>query len=491
MNVKVIFKTIGKLLLVEAIMLCLPLIVALIYHEYNYILPFVIPIAILLILGLILSNIIKDNSRMYAKEGFAVVGLSWIFMSLFGALPFTISGIIPNYIDALFETVSGFTTTGSSIISNIDTWYDSAKSLLFWRSFTHWIGGMGVLVFVIAILPKDEGHNIHIIKAEATGPKVGKLVSKVKITARILYLIYFSLTILLFILLLFDPKMSPFDSMIHAFGTAGTGGFGIRSESVGYYSVYSQVIISIFMLIFGVNFNLYYLILIGNFKQVFKNEEFKWYISIVIISTLVIGIDIFLDTSLTYSSIALALKDSFFQVSSIMTTTGFAVADFAKWSTFSKMLLLTLMFIGGCAGSTGGGLKVSRIVILLKSAKRELKKIVHPRSVSNIKMDNATVDESVVKGVNNYFVIIMLIFIISIIIVSLDPNILDLSTVISSVAACLNNIGPGLSDMIGPFGNYGDFSWFSKLTLIITMLIGRLEIYPILLIFNIKNWLKR
>jgi len=491
MNIKVVFSTIGKLLIVEAILLCLPLIVCLIYQEYNYILAFSIPIVALTLIGLLLSRLKTDSSKMFAKEGFAVVGLSWILLSLFGALPFTIGGILPNYLDALFETVSGFTTTGSSIVPNIDLWYESSKSMLFWRSFTHWIGGMGVLVFVIAILPKSEGQNIYLIKAESTGPKVGKLVSKVRLTARILYLIYLGMTLLLFILLLFDPTMPAFDALVHAFGTAGTGGFGVRSESVGYYSTYSQILIAVFMLLFGINFNIFYLLLIGNFKQVFKNEELKWYLGIVTISTILIAVDIFLDTALVYDSIAIAFKDSFFQVSSIITTTGFSTADFAKWSTFSKIILLTLMFIGGCAGSTGGGIKVSRIVILLKSARREIKKLAHPNSVNNIKMDGNTLEEDVIKGVTNYFAIIMIIFVLGIAIISLDPNIKDLTTVITSVAACLNNIGPGLSDMIGPLGSFYNLSWLSKVTLIIAMLIGRLEIYPILLVFNPKVWLNK
>ena len=489
MNVKVIFSTIGKLLLVEAVLLFLPLIVAVVYQEYNYILSFSIPIVALIIIGLLLSRLKTESNKMFSKEGFAVVGLSWILLSLFGALPFTIGGLIPNYIDALFETVSGFTTTGSSVVTNIDSWYEGSKSMLFWRSFTHWVGGLGVLVFVLAILPKSEGQNIYLIKAESTGPKVGKLVSKVKLTARILYLIYLALTLICFILLLFDPTMPAFDALLHAFGTAGTGGFGIHAESIGYYGVYSQIVVAVFMMLFGINFNIFYLLIIGNFKQVFKNNELRWYLGIIILSTVLIGIDIFLDSALAYESILVALKDSYFQVSSIITTTGFATTDFAKWSTFSKIILLTLMFIGGCAGSTGGGIKVSRVVILLKSARREIKKLAHPNSVTNIKMDGDTLEEDVVKGVTNYFAVIMILFVLGILIISLDPNIADLTTVVTSVAACINNIGPGLSDMVGPMGSFADLSYLSKITLIFAMLIGRLEIYPILLVFNPKVWL--
>ena len=489
MNLKVIFSSIGRLLLAEAVLLFAPLVVAIIYQEYNYILPFAVPIVILIIIGLLLSKLKADTAKMFAKEGFVVVGLSWILLSLFGAIPFTLGGLIPNYLDALFETVSGFSTTGASIVTDIDSWYEGAKSMLFWRSFTHWVGGMGVLVFILAILPKSDGHNIYLMRAESTGPKVGKLVSKIKLTARILYLIYLGLTLLCFILLACDPTMPVFDALLHAFGTAGTGGFGLHAESLGYYSVYSQIVVAVFMMLFGINFNIFYLLLIGNFKQVFKNNELRWYLGIIIVSTILISVDIFLDTALAYDSIVVALKDSFFQVSSIITTTGFATADFAKWSTFSKMILLTLMFVGGCAGSTGGGIKVSRVVILLKSIRREIKKIAHPNSVSNIKMDGESLSEDVVKGVTNYFAVIMIIFILGIFVVSLDPNILDLTTVITSVAACLNNIGPGLSDMIGPLGSFAELSYLSKTTLIIAMLIGRLEIYPILLVFNPKVWL--
>ena len=317
------------------------------------------------------------------------------------------------------------------------------------------------------------------------------MVSKVRLTARILYLIYLGLTLLCFLLLVFDPTMPIFDALLHAFGTAGTGGFGLHAESLGYYSVYCQVVVAIFMLLFGINFNIFYLLLIGNFKQVLKNDELKWYLGIVITSTILIAVDIFLDSALAYETLPQAIKDSFFQVSSIITTTGFATTDFAKWSTFSKMILLTLMFVGGCAGSTGGGVKVSRFVILLKSARREIKKLAHPNSVNNIKMDGNTLEEDVVKGVTNYFGIIMILFVFGILIVSLDPNITDLTTVITSVAACLNNIGPGLSDMIGPLGSFADFSGLSKITLIFAMLLGRLEIYPILLVFNPKVWLNK
>ena len=492
MNVKMIFHTLGKILLLEAILMLLPCIVCLVYKEYNHLLSFIIPMLILLGLGIISQIKKPEKNRIFAKEGFLIVGLSWIALSIFGALPFVISGMIPNYIEALFETVSGFSTTGSSIIPNVDVFYSGFKGVLFWRSLTHWIGGMGVLVFVLAILPNSEGQNIYLIKAESTGANVGKLVSKVKVTARILYVIYFVLTLILFLLLCFDPKMSVYDSFIHAFGTAGTGGFGVRSQGIAYYSVYSQIVIAVFMMLFGINFNMFYLLLIGKFRQVIKSEELRWYLGIITIATIVVGIDIFLDASLMYSSIGEALKDSYFQISSIITTTGFATADFAKWSNLSRTILFLLMFVGGCAGSTGGGLKVQRVIILIKSSFRELNKIIHPRQVKNIKFEGNKLDDDVVKGVTNYFAIIMIIFVIALFILSFDKSAaFNLEDNIVAVATCINNIGPGLSNIIGPMASFKPYNDFSKITLTLLMLIGRLEIYPILLIFNVKMWVNK
>lgn len=489
MNYKVILSTLGRLLKVEAVLLFLPLCVSLIYKETSYI-SFVITIIILLAVGFSLTTFLKpERKNFYAREGFIIVGLSWIVMSLFGCLPFVISKQIPNFIDAFFETVSGFTTTGASIISNIDSWYDNAKGLLFYRSFTHWIGGMGVLVFILAIIPKSEGQNIYILKAESTGPKVGKLVSKIKVTARILYLIYFSLTLIETFLLTLDPSMNFFDAIVHSLATAGTGGFGIRSNSVGFYSSYSQIVIAIFMLLFGINFNIFYLILIGKIKQAFKSEELWWYFGFIFISTIAIMIDIYFDVSLAYQNLGIALRDSFFQVSSIITTTGFATVDFQTWSSFSKTILLLLMFVGGCAGSTAGGLKVSRVMILFKSVKREIKKLVHPNSIINIKVDGNPIDEEIVKSVNGYSIMMILILAACLIIVTFNG--LDFETNMTAVISCINNIGPGLGKIIGPAGSYAPFNGLSKLTLIFAMLIGRLEIYPILILFNPKSWLNK
>ena len=481
MNIKMIFYTIGNLLKVEATLLCLPLIVSFIYKENTY-LSWLIPIAALLLFGILLTLKKPEKRNLYAKEGMALVGLSWIVLSLFGCLPFVISRQIPNFIDALFETVSGFTTTGASILTNVE---ELSNSMLFWRSFTHWIGGMGVLVFVLAILPNSEGHNIFILRAESTGPQVGKLVSKVKVTARILYLIYLGFTILEMIFLLFG-KMPVFDSIVTSFATAGTGGFGIKSDSIASYSTYCQMVIAIFMLLFGINFNIFYFIIIGKVAQALKSEELRTYIIIIAVATITIALNIFfvLDVSLS-----VAFKDSFFQVVSFMTSTGFVSTNYDIWPELSQIILFFLMFIGACAGSTGGGMKVSRFMILMKSIKREIKKIIHPNSITNIRLEGTTLDESVVKGVCNYFTVLITIFVVGVIVISLNG--FDFVTTISSVVTTLNNDGPGFGSVIGATGNFASFSVLSKLTLSLLMIIGRLEIYPILVLFSPKVWLNK
>lgn len=481
MNIKMIFYTIGNLLKVEATLLCLPLIVSFIYKENTY-LSWLIPIATLLLFGILLTLKKPEKRNLYAKEGMALVGLSWIVLSLFGCLPFVISRQIPNFVDALFETVSGFTTTGASILTNIE---ELSHSMLFWRSFTHWIGGMGVLVFVLAILPNSEGHNIFILRAESTGPQVGKLVSKVKVTARILYLIYLGFTISEMIFLLFG-KMPLFDSIVTSFATAGTGGFGIKSDSIASYSTYCQMVIAIFMLLFGINFNIFYFIIIGKVAQALKSEELRTYIIIIAVATITIALNIFfvLDVSLS-----VAFKDSFFQVVSFMTSTGFVSTNYDIWPELSQIILFFLMFIGACAGSTGGGMKVSRFMILMKSIKREIKKIIHPNSITNIRLEGTTLDESVVKGVCNYFTMLITIFVVGVLVISLNG--FDFVTTISSVVTTLNNDGPGFGSVIGATGNFASFSVLSKLTLSLLMLIGRLEIYPILILFSPKVWLNK
>ena len=477
MNYKLILHTLGKILLIEALLLIFPLIINFIYQENN-LFAFALTISILMVVGTLLIMVKPKDKRMFVREGFVIVGLAWIVLSLFGALPFTISGKIPNYIDAFFETVSGFTTTGASILNDVEA---MSKSMLFWRSFTHWIGGMGVLVFVLAILPNSEGQNIYLLKAESTGPQVGKLVSKVRFTARILYIIYFGLTLLEVILLLLG-KNSLYESIVMSFGTAGTGGFGIYADSVGGFNIYSQVVIAIFMMLFGINFNIYYLVLIGKIKQAIKSEELRWYLVVILLSTTMITANLMINLNQTFG---IALKDAYFQVSSIMTTTGFATVDFNLWPTFSKTILIIIMFVGGCAGSTGGGSKVSRIVILFKSLKREIQKLLHPNSVAPIKMEGEVVDGTVVKGVNVYFAFVMILLFAGTLLVSFDG--LDFTSTFTGVVACINNIGPGLS-LVGPMGNFDCFSYFSKIILSILMLIGRLEVYPILILFLPKTW---
>lgn len=477
MNYRLILQTIGKILLIEALLLIFPLIVNFIYQEGN-LFAFALTISILMVVGTLLMMVKPKNKSMFIREGFVIVGLAWIVMSLFGALPFTLSGEIPHYIDALFETISGFTTTGASILTDVEA---MSKSMLFWRSFTHWIGGMGVLVFVLAILPNSEGQNIYLLKAESTGPQVGKLVSKVRFTARILYVIYFGLTLLETILLLLG-KNDLFESIVTAFGTAGTGGFGIYGDSIGGFSTYSQIVVAVFMMIFGINFNLYYLILIGKFKQAIKSEELRWYLAVIVVSTILITTNLVVNLN---QSFGIALKDAYFQVSSIITTTGYATVDFNLWPTFSKVILIMIMFVGGCAGSTGGGIKVSRIVILFKTLKREIQKLLHPNSVAPIKMEGEVVDAGVVKGVVVYFAFIIILLFAGTLLVSFDG--LEFTSTFTGVIACVNNIGPGLN-LVGPMGNFDCFSYFSKVVLSILMLIGRLEVYPILILFLPKTW---
>ena len=477
MNYRLILQTLGKILLIEALLLIFPLIVNFIYQENN-LFAFSLTISILMVLGTLLIMIKPKSKAMFVREGFVIVGLAWIVLSLFGALPFVLSKEIPHYIDALFETISGFTTTGASILNDVEA---MSKSMLFWRSFTHWIGGMGVLVFVLAILPNSEGQNIFLLKAESTGPQVGKLVSKVRFTARILYIIYFGLTLLEVVMLLLG-KNSLYEAIVMSFGTAGTGGFGIYADSIGSFNTYSQIVIAVFMMIFGINFNLYYLAIIGKIKQAIKSEELRWYLAVIAVSTILITTNLVVNLN---QSFGVALKDAYFQVSSIMTTTGYATVDFNLWPTFSKVILVMIMFVGGCAGSTGGGIKVSRIVILFKNLKREVQKLLHPNSVSPIKMEGEVIDTGVVKGVNVYFAFIIILLFAGTLLVSFDD--LDFTSTFTGVIACINNIGPGLN-MVGPMGNFDCFSYFSKCILSILMLIGRLEVYPILILFLPKTW---
>ena len=476
MNTSIIRYTLGQVMKIEAILMLLPCIVAVIYGEKEG-LAYLIALSICGIFGII-STLRKPASNVfYLKEGCIATALSWIVLSIFGALPFILSGEIPSFVDALFETVSGFTTTGASILNDVET---LAYCNLFWRSFTHWIGGMGVLVFLLAIIPLSGGSNINLMRAESPGPSVGKLVPKIRYTARLLYIIYFVLTFIEVILLLFG-RMPVFDSITTAFGTAGTGGFGIKSDSMMSYSPYIQWIVTIFMILFGVNFNAYYLLLLRQFKKAFKIEEVKFYFIIILTS---IGI-IFINIYNTAMGVFSALRHASFQVASIITTTGFATVDFNKWPQTSKLILVLLMFIGACAGSTGGGIKVSRITILVKTVIKELNSYIHPKSIKKIQIDGKPVEHEIVRAINVYFVTFIILFSISVFAVSLDG--MDLITNFTAVTATINNIGPGL-ELVGPTGNFSIFSPFSKCVLIFDMLAGRLELFPLLILFHPTIW---
>ncbi|MFI3324577.1 MAG: TrkH family potassium uptake protein [Clostridia bacterium] len=480
MNYGIIVRTIGRIMLIVAMLLMLPMFVSIYYGESLF-WAYLIPIGIILAISVPLEIWFKPQSHMYAKEGYVIVGFTWIFLSLFGCLPFYLSGSIPSFVDAFFETVSGFTTTGSSILTEIES---LPKSILFWRSFTHWIGGMGVLVFALAVLPSRDGANMHLMRAEAPGPKVGKLVSKMSSTARLLYAIYLFLTALEVICLLIAGQPL-YDSLVNAFATAGTGGFSVLNSSIGGYNSASvEYIISIFMLLFGVNFNLFYFILIKKFSQAFKSEELRAYLIIILSAITIITINIYH----LYDNFADAFRYALFQVSSIITTTGFGTADFNTWPTLSKIILVFLMFIGACAGSTGGGIKVSRFVILIKQSFREVNRILNPRKVIAVKMEGKAVSDTVLNGVAFYIITYIFIILSSVILIS--PDNFDVTTTVTAVIACINNIGPGLGD-VGPTGNYSQFSNFSKIVLSFNMLAGRLELFPILILFSKSTWTKR
>ena len=472
---------IGRILLTEAVLLVLPMVVAVAYGEA--VLPFLIPALLLAVIGLALGLKAPKRSNLYARDGFAVVALAWLLMSVFGALPFVISGDIPHFVDAFFETVSGFTTTGASILTEIEPLH---RGILFWRSFTHWVGGMGVLVFVMAILPMSagDGHGMHLMRAEVPGPSVGKLVSRMGDTAKILYGIYLVMTVIEIILLLLGG-MPLFDACIHAFGTAGTGGFSCRNLSVGAYdSAYFDVVIGVFMLLFGVNFNLYYFLLIKRFRDVFHSEELRAYLLIVGAAVAAIAADIVH----LYGTVGRSLRYAFFQVASIITTTGFATADFNAWPEFSRAILVILMFVGACAGSTGGGIKVARVVILCKTSLGDMRKMLHPNAVTTVRFEGKPLTDRTIRSVHLFLTVYILIFTISVLLLSLDR--FDLITTFTAVAACINNIGPGL-EVVGPMGNYAQFSPAGKLLLSFNMLVGRLEIFPMLLLFAPSIWKRR
>ncbi|MBQ6151175.1 MAG: TrkH family potassium uptake protein [Mogibacterium sp.] len=478
MKTKVVLHTVGQILLIEAGLLIIPVIVGLIYHEHASVRAFLITAVLTAAAGGLLSLVRPGKSSIYAREGFAITGLSWIVLSFFGCLPFVISRQIPGFIDAFFETVSGFTTTGSSILTDIES-LDNA--MLFWRSFTHWIGGMGILVFSMIIVPLGGKRSMYILRAEAPGPSSAKLVPKMRDTAAILYGIYFAMSALLLVLLL-AGGMPLFDCFINVFGTAGTGGFSNHGASIGHYdSEYFEVVISIFMLMFGVNFNIYYLVFLRRFKAAIRSEEFHWYLGIVAFAVITIAINI----NSLYGSLHQAVRHSFFSVSSIITTTGFGTMDFDQWPEYSRTLLVLLMFIGACAGSTGGGLKVSRIMLLLRTAKRSMRRMIHSRSVESIRFEGRIVEEDTLNTCMIYLTVYCLVTVVSVVLVSLNNFPFEVN--VTGVIACINNIGPGLG-MVGPAGNFAAFSGLSKLVLAFDMLAGRLELFPVLFLFSVRTW---
>ncbi|MDB2150378.1 TrkH family potassium uptake protein [Clostridium butyricum] len=480
MNYKAVLSILGNVVKYMVALLFVPLLIALYYGEGDA-KSFLLTILIGAPIGLILSNIKAEKKAIYAKEGFLIVGFAWIIISAIGALPFVISGAIPSFIDAFFETVSGFTTTGATILTAIE---GLPKGILFWRSFTHWIGGMGFLIFMLALIPSLGSNSIHLLKAESPGPSPGKIVPKIKETAKILYLIYFALTLIEGILLM-CAGMNLYDAVIHAMGTAGTGGFSNMNASIAAFnSPAIEWIITIFMLIFGINFALYFQILKGNFKGFFKNEELRYYLLIILSAFILITVNII---SLNGGDIILSIRQSAFQVSSIVTSTGFATVDFNFWPTLSKLIIVMLMFVGAMAGSTGGGIKTVRIVIMLKAIKREINKIIHPKRVNSVKIDGKTVDEDIIHGVFLFIGAYIIISLIAIFIISFDN--FDVVTTVTSVITTMSNIGPGL-EVVGPAGNFAAFSPLSKLVLSFCMLAGRLEIYPMLIMFSPSIWRK-
>ena len=480
MNYKMVIHTVGQVVLLEAGLLILPLLVSLYFGE-SCTPAYLCAIAAALLLGGIMTILFRPkNHVIFAREGFFIVSISWLLLSAIGALPFTLSGDIPSYVDAFFETVSGFTTTGASILTNVEA---LMYGNLFWRSFTHWVGGMGVLVLVTIIADKLPNRSMNILKAEMPGPIVGKLVPKTKDTSRILYLIYLAMTVLVVVLLLLGG-MPLFDSLVHAFGTAGTGGFGIKADSIAGYSPYLQWVITIGMLAFGVNFNIYFLLLLRRFGEALRSTELWTYIGIVSASVLAITVNI----ASLYDSLGESLRHAAFQVSSIVTTTGYATTDFNLWPEFSKAILLLLMFMGACAGSTGGGLKVSRVVILAQMIWAEIRRMIHPRAVSVVRYEGKIVDKETQTGTATYFALYSLCIVATFLLISVDS--FSFETNFSAAVACFNNIGPGF-DVVGPTGSFAGYSNFSKIVLSFAMLLGRLEIFPLLLTVTPSVWHRR
>ena len=484
MNYKMMGRFIGLIIAIEAVFLIPAMLISVYAGEWSSVQGFLVALlAMLATAGLLLLLGRKARPNFGAPEGLACVGLSWVVMSLLGCLPFWISGGIPSFIDAFFETVSGFTTTGASILSNVE---GLSKGLLYWRSFTHWLGGMGVLVFLLAIAPVsggDKGFTMHLLRAESPGPDVGKLVPKMRQTAVILYLIYIVMTIAN-ILFLYFGEMSLFESVCTAFGCAGTGGFGIKNDSLGSYSAYTQNVCTVFMFLFGINFSCYYLLLLGRLRSIFKDRELRLYIGLAALCVVLIVLNV----RSMYGSLEETIRHASFQVSSIMTTTGYSTTDFDLWPSFSKGLLLMLMVVGACAGSTGGGLKCARVLLLFKSLRRNIRSSLNAKKVMVVRNNGKVVSERILENTNAYLAAYVVIVIISFLLISLDG--FSTGTNFSAVMACFNNIGPGL-EAVGPTCNFGGYSIFSKLVLIMDMLAGRLEIFPILALFSRSTWTRR
>lgn len=483
MNIRLVCNYIGKMMALDSVCMIPALFIAIFMGERQALYAFLVTIILQAAFGLLILLTVKPkDKRMYAKEGFVIVVLCWVMISFFGAIPVCLSGAIPSFVDALFEIVSGFTTTGATILAEIE---GLPMSILYWRSFTHWLGGMGVLVLVLALAPSDResGMTLHILRAESPGPTVGKFAPKLHLTARILYLIYIALTVLELILLLCGG-MPFFDALTTAFGTAGTGGFAIKNDSIASYSMYCQGVVSVFMLLFGVNFSVYFLALVGNVRDIWKNSELRLYLGIIAVSTVAIAINVVGN----FSNFGGALHHSFFQVTSIMTTTGFSTVDFNAWPDFSQSIIIILTVIGACAGSTGGGFKVSRLIIIFKSLKVEKKKLIHPRSVTVPTIDGKALEKNTSDRCAAFLYVYVATVIVSVLLLSVENN--GFKTNFTAVLACLNNVGPGLGD-VGPLGNFSFFSPLSKIVLMLDMLLGRLELFPMLLIFMPSTWRRK
>ena len=479
MNRRMIAQILGKVLGIYAVLMLLPAAAGLYYGES--VSCFLISAALTGATGFVFSRFRPDNTEIFAREGFISVGLAWVLMSLLGALPFVLSGDIPNYVDAVFETVSGLTTTGATILSDIE---GTSRGGLFWRSFNHWIGGMGVLVFIMAVLPMSGEHSMHIMRAEVPGPTVGKLVPRARETATILYVIYAVMTVAETAFLMLGG-MSFYEALLHAFGTAGTGGFSTRGASIAAFdSLYIEMVIAVFLVLFGINFNLYYFVLIGRLKEALKSQELHCYLGIIAAFTLSIAVGI----SPMYGGLAPALRHSFFNVASIITTAGYGTEDFVLWPAYTQLLIVLLMFMGASAGSTGGGIKISRVMLLFKSAAADVAQVFHPRAVRRVQMDGKRVDASTARAVYVFFFIYIAVLLAGSLLVSFDGY--DFTTSFTATLSCVSNVGPGLG-LVGPTGNYAIFSYLSKIVLTVIMLIGRLETYPILILFSRELWKKK